>query len=199
VDRRWLLDYRGTYIVTTLIASALVGLVSGIAASAVSHLLILRRIRGEALQRLEFGLHEKQAEAYQELWSHLGPTSRYCPTEDSNRLVKLDGSGYYLDSKNVISFFESLNDYFYSRHGIFLSKRLRSALFEVREFYEKTVKETSPDEDGKIRLSNKKAKKCHHAWDWIRTLLRHDIGLRDVEFPIGLKDLESPGKGERGQ
>ena len=168
---------------TTLIVSALVGLISGIAASVVSHILILRRIRSEALQKLKFGLHDKQAEAYQGFWSQLGPTSEYCPTEESNRCVKQDDSGYYLDRKNMVAFFESLNEYFYAKHGIFLSKRLRSALFKARDFYEKTAKEGSVDKDGKIRISNTKAKKCYQAWHWVRTIVRDDIGLRDVEFP----------------
>ncbi len=167
----------------SVVIPAMVGLISGLVSAVFSHLLLIKKIRREAEEKLRFDLYNKQIDAYQRFWDLLGPTSRYAGRQHQDRMIKSNETGYFLDKEAIDSFFDSFHEFFYSEHGIFLSRELRNAFFQSRDYYYEIINSTDNISESCIQISNTKARKCFQAWDWVRTIARNDIGLRDVDFP----------------
>ena len=99
------------------IISAIVGLISGVIAAFFSHILLLKKIRREAEEKLKFDIHNKQIEAYQNFWKLLGPTSEYNGKHNLDRIIKQNDLGYYIDQDAVDSFFDSFHKFFILNMG----------------------------------------------------------------------------------
>jgi hypothetical protein len=164
-----------------LLVPALAGLVTALLAGLVSHLLLVRRLRRELLEKLKFSYYEKQLTAYQKLWSLLRPTSYYYAAKDL-LIVKRDDN-FYLDVANVRRFYDELLVFFYSEHGIFLSKEMRTLLFDSRDFIEQLIADSKDASSGLVPLARKMRKKIQWDFNCVRVLARQDVGLPEVGMP----------------
>jgi hypothetical protein len=148
------------------------------------------RIRKEKLEILKSELYKKHLEAYIQLWIVLKRFSKNPCREES--IIILRDKKHFLSKLNIIHFSNELTDFFHSKDGLFLSRKLRLELFgfrdELLEIFNTTDNELLP-------LSKSKYDKYVQKISSINTNLRSEIGLRDTVLPkkeLGLIDkLES--------
>lgn len=139
------------------------------------------RFKKEQIETFRMDYYKNQLEAYQELWAILAPISHYSPGEDTILIKKANAQ--YLNCKILEEFFLEFRNFFYSQKGIFLSKELRQAIFEVRDFVVDIQKTNTVSSNGLIKISNNKAKRIENGMDWIRKNIRRDVGLEDSRLP----------------
>lgn len=144
--------------------------------------LMLERFKDEQVETFRMGYYQKQLTAYEKFWSMLGVASYYSTNEDT--LIIERDAGVYLNCDLVQRFFTSFRDFFYSEFGLYLSKELREAVFEVRDFMQELMDDSEGTAGGAIKISNTKAKSVSKGFDWIRKRARADIGLYDIQSPI---------------
>ncbi len=165
--------------------SGIIALVSALVVAAVGHILTLTRVRKEVGVKIKAGLYEKQITAYQKFWDLLEPLSYYDVGHDPILFSKDDK--FHLNAASARSFFISFRTFFYSEHGIFLSRRLRQEIFELRRILEEIIAE-NPNAGDVFPISNSNAKKIRHLFDGIHTIARRDIGLIDPKLPDDATD-----------
>lgn len=169
--------------VSATIITALVTLISGIISALVAligHYWTLKRVREEMLTKFKGGLYDKQITAYQKFWDMLEPLSNYDVGHDPILLTGNDK--FHFNAVSARNFFVSYRSFFYSEHGIFLSKRLRDEVIGFRSFSEEIIAE-NPNSGDVFPISNSKGRKIRHFIDGIHTLARTDIGLSDPSVP----------------
>jgi hypothetical protein len=127
------------------------------------------------------GYFEKQLAAYQKLWSRLGPTSY--DTAAGGLLVVQEGDRYFLDVGNARRFFAGFRTFFYSEHGIFLSRELRKLLFGIRDLVEETIAAAPDPAAARVPLSRKARRRLQWEFDRVRVLVRQDLGMSEVGLP----------------
>jgi len=172
----------------TNIIVAVIAVISALVGSLFGHWLTLRQLRRQQLEMTRGFVHQRTLEAYEKLWASLSPASMYDPDEKGIIIRKKDGM--YLNRLAVYQFFSSLNSLFYSEHGLYLSKRMRTAIFTFRDFVQHLIEDVGSDEGEIIKISNSKAKRVEKGLDWLRRNARKEIGLSDVHFPTRDLDLK---------
>lgn len=160
---------------------ALIALGASIVGALIGHYLAIRRFRREQLNLLRTEIDKKTLAAYQKFWACLLPSSYFHP-DDRSLIVRREGQAY-LNQPVFEEIFAGIRDFTYSENGIFLSREMRKAIFEVRDFIEEEIVAKSEKQSGLIKISNTKAKKVEVGFDWIRKNARRDVGLEDARFP----------------
>jgi hypothetical protein len=167
---------------------AFIALGASIMGALIGHYLALRQFRREQLNLLQAEVEKKTLSAYQKFWTCLLPASYFLP-DDRSLVVRREGQAY-LNQPVFEELFAGIRDFTYSENGIFLSREMRKAIFEVRDFIEEEIVAKSEKQSGLIKISNTKAKKIENGFDWIRKNARRDVGLEDARFPSDkLEDL----------
>jgi hypothetical protein len=172
----------------TNVIVAIIAVISALIGSLFGHWLTLRQLRRQQLETIRGFVHQRTLEAYEKLWVSLSPASMYDPYGKGIVIRKKDG--IFLNRSAVIEFFTSLNTLFYSEHGLYLSKQMRTVIFTFRDFMLNLLEEIGSDEDEFIKISNSKAKKVEKGLDWLRRNARKEIGFSDVHFPTQDLDLK---------
>lgn len=167
----------------SVVAPAAVGFASAALVAVLSQALILRRFRREMLEKFRFGFFDRQLDAYQELWTLLAPISYYREAEDA--ILAEGESGPHLHVERCRRFHLAIRAYFYSKHGMFLSKALRAELFDARDFVEELIRSREPETASQalVPLTRKQRKEIDWRFDRVRVTIRNDLGLRDLEAP----------------
>ena len=159
------------------VIGAIVGALAAVVSTVVSHYLLVSRLRAEAAGRTRADLAQKQLAAYQKFWSLLGPTSSYA-TEGC--VLQRDGDEVYLASPAAEQFCRTVTAFFFSEHGLFLSRPLRDVLFGTRDLLLDLLSQ-NPGKDA-VRLSNTKLKKIERGFRFLYLHVRDDLGLRDPQY-----------------
>ena len=131
--------------------------------------LMLERFKDEQAETFRMGYYQKQLTAYEKFWSTLGVASYYSTSEDTLVIKREDG--VYLNCDLVQGFFTSFREFFYSEFGLYLSKDLREAVFEVRDFMQELIDDSEGPAGGAIKISNTNAKRVSNGFDWILSLI----------------------------
>jgi hypothetical protein len=161
---------------STTIAS-LVGFITAIAGSVISHFLLLRHAKRQFAEYYRNKLFEKQLAAYERLWAILYPTSR--ATTDKT-VVGFENGKAFFRAKIAAEFCESITQYFFSENGLYLSKSTRNVLFDVRDILQEMI--YSPHHGEKFELSTEDRKRIRTSFMNLQTTIRDDLGLRALKF-----------------
>jgi len=169
---------------STIIAS-LIGFITAVVGTIISHFLLLRHSTRQFAEYYRNKLFDKQLAAYEKLWGLLPPTSR---ASSERTILYLENSKIYVQTKIAKEFCDSITLYFFSEHGLYLSKSTRQALFNVREelwgIYSK-------DSENKVEISKDDKAKIQTYFLKLHTTIRDDLGLRALKFKpedIGIND-----------
>lgn len=168
----------------SVFAPAVVGFLSAALVAGLSQALIFRRFRREMEERFRFGFFDRQLEAYQELWTLLAPVSYYRQAGDTVVVVHEGCPNLHVETCR--RFHAAIREFFYSKHGLFLSRAVRSELFEARDFVERMIdaRDGSTVSEGLVPLTRKERKEVEWRFDRVRIAVRNDLGLRDLEAPV---------------
>lgn len=163
----------------TILLSGLVGFLSAVFTSILSHWFVLHRLRKEAKQRIREDYFQKQLTAYMKLWSLLGSTSKYATKKT---IISKNETGSYLDIENACSFCQAITDFFFSEDGIFLTRDMRKAVFTARNVLEDYINMASQEEKKCIQISSSKADSIQSKFSRIYNQARYDIAVQDLKF-----------------
>jgi len=170
----------------TVIVAALIGFISAVITSLISHGLLLGRIRREAMEPFRSEFYQKQLMAYQKMWSLLGPTSRY-PSD--NTVIIRKNRQQYLSVVNARKFSNDIREFFFSEYGIFLSKEMRKSIFEMLDDLAEH-KYRGGSEDNLVPLTKEQASSIQVCFANIHVTARRDLALSDIAFPKSELGLE---------
>jgi len=168
-------------IITAIIAAS-----TSLLVALITSFFAISKIRREKVELFKIEHIKNMIFSYRKLWSILKPLSRI-HYENTSIIIK-ENDEYFVVRDHVIKFYQRFSDFFFSDEGLYLSRNLRQELFAVRD----KLFDTLEKEDGKmIKISSTKARKLYDQFDWILTIIRNDIGIRDILIPkgeLGLKD-----------
>jgi hypothetical protein len=159
--------------------TALVGLGGVLSGAWISHLLTERRLQREFAENYRNILFSRQLAAYQQLWSLLLPTSRYC---SESTILDKRGSGWVIRVSAAKAFCDKLTEFFFSEHGLYLSKSTRRALFSTRDIVQKLIMDASASGLEEHKLDPAKRKEMRESFINLQTVIRNDMGLRALKF-----------------
>jgi hypothetical protein len=171
----------------TILLTALATLASSIITATLSHWLMLKQLGQQKAQDNRGIFLEKHIEACTKFWSLLGPTSKYI---GENRMLKENGDVTYLDVKVTRQFCQDITLFFFSEHGIFMSREFRKALFDTRTFLDKLLSEAQAPPLDLLPLSRTKADKIEDCFRWLRETVRSEVVVKDLHFSrkeVGVK------------
>lgn len=157
---------------------AIIGFLTAVLGTVLSNWFIERRSHREFAEKYRNALFEKQLAAYERLWCVLLPTSRH--STGSTVFQHVSGNTYF-SQPAAQAFCDSLTDFFFSEHGLYLSKTTRSMLFKVRDaltgvLYNKTGGEAL------LLLDDATRKALRDTFRELVTTVREDVGLRALKF-----------------
>jgi hypothetical protein len=171
----------------TALVSGITGFATAVLGTLLSHRLLQERSHKEFAERYRNRLFDKQLAAYEALWKTLRRTSAYF-TEET--VFVYDQGQVVFSQANATKLAIELTDFFFTEHGLYLSKSTRNALFDARRALTRaTVKhgEAAPAEvmpKADCNAIGAALKELVHA-------TRRDIGLRALRFKaqeIGIPD-----------
>ena len=162
-----------------IILATTAALASSIITSILSHWLITRQLRQETAQENRRIYLEKHIEACTAFWALLAPTSKYL---GENRIIKQDKESLYLDIKVTRQFCQDVTNFFFSKHGIFMSQEFRDALFGTRDYLDTVMEEAKEESPDIVRLSKTKAGKIEDSFRWLRETTRNEIVVKNLRF-----------------
>ena len=113
---------------------------------------------------------EKQLACYQKLWGHLKPLSRVCGPDT----IMQDDA--IINRQNAIRFCNDYNCFFFSEEGLFLSRKTRNSLFDLRNFLLDLTRKAGSETEA---LTEKQTYKLNLLYKNVFTSIRNDVGLRD--------------------
>ena len=159
----------------TVIAS-LVGFASAVVTALIASALTARRLRHELQSAYRGELARKQVAACEALWSALESTSF---TPGANRVVEGEADDFTVNLPAARELVQEMTAVFYSAHGLFLSRQVRTALFEFRRFVTEEFPIQSADSE-RVSISKTKAQKFWSKATALRIALRAEIGVEDL-------------------
>ena len=157
------------------IIPALVGALAAVATSIVGSLVGYRTLRAEYRSRHRLELIIKQMAACEELWAALLIGSQ---SSGENRVVHHRDGKSYVSVPDSRQFYDDLTRVFNSQSGLYYSRELRQALFDLRGFVEADLMTLG---DGLVEISNNKAKKFDGYVRTLRVAIRREIGVEDLK------------------
>lgn len=163
--------------------TAIIATVTSVAITAIGYFTAIKRIKREKVESFKVEHYKNQMEAYLVFWTVLRPFTEYEGFND--RILKVKDNQSYIDRNSMSKFHLAFNEFFYSKNGIFLSRKLRNEIFHTRDYLEKISNEKKGD---LIKISNSTAKKIKYRFIQVRNVARSDIGVRDMNLPT--KELE---------
>ncbi|WP_158837680.1 hypothetical protein [Polaribacter sp. L3A8] len=166
------------------IITGIIALTTSITVSIIAYLYALKKIKHEKREAFKLNHYERQVEAYLQFWCLLRPFTNFDYFNDT--IIKEIEKKSFLNVKNSMTFYKDIRDFFYSKYGIFLSRKLKNPLFQLRTFILHKSKFT---EENLIELSNEDLKTIKNYMREIRIIARNDIGVRDISLPIDELDL----------
>ena len=166
----------------TVVIASLVGFISALIGTIVSHWLITRRSRREFAEKYRTTLFDKQLNAYQKLWSLLAPTSRFYT--DKTIVFIRDGKPH-INVTTAKKFCEAITEFFFSEHGLYLSKTSRRALFETRDAVYKNIAANKAWDITDIEITAEIRSELRNSFENLHTTIRTDLGLRALKFKPG--------------
>jgi hypothetical protein len=161
------------------VSAGLIAFASAVITSILAHWLMFRRLRRQFAERYRTVYFEKQLASYQKLWSLLKPTSLY-PGEDAI-IFETDPDPQF-DPANAKAFCRAITDFFFSEQGIFLSKDVRKALFDLRGALEEIGKTGSSGR--RFTISRNQVQLVRDSAAQLITVMRNNLGLRNLKFKI---------------
>ena len=166
--------------------TALIAFLSALVTTLITQLFIGLNFRREIKNRYRKTYFEKQLEAYQELWSCLRPLSRYRgPKIIFEGVSNIDGEKkWILNINNSFLFCESVTDFYFSHHGLLLSRKVRDLIFELRGLIGKQIVSFSDDRKLSIALEKSVSKEINRLCGEIFEAVRADVGLLNLQFDI---------------
>jgi hypothetical protein len=164
--------------VTSALLTALIGFISAVIGTIISHRLIERRSHREFAERYRNKLFDKQLAAYEALWKVLRRTSRYY---DDETIFRWHTSSVWFSQSAAREYCKELTEIFFSEHGLYLAKTTRQCMFEVRDARRKISIEVR-DEPELTVLPDVQAKHLRSQFQKLTMTVRHDMGLRALRF-----------------
>jgi hypothetical protein len=159
--------------------TSLVGFGGVLSGAWISHLLMERRLHREFKESYRNILFNRQLEAYQQLWSLLLPTSLYC---SEGTILDNRGSDWIIRVSTAKAFCAKLTEFFFSEHGLYLSKSTRRALFSTRDTIQKLIMDASISGIKEHKIDPAKRKEMRASFTNLQTVIRNDLGLRALKF-----------------
>lgn len=158
----------------------LIALLSGGISLIISVLTIIfgfKKIQKERIEDFKSKHYDKIIDSYLIFWNLQKFLSiEIC--EEYSIFVKNENNTWNISKKNFLVFSTELIKFFYSQHGIYLSRQLRKLVFEFKRELEILTKESDYPE-----ISNNKFKSLKYKVHSIIVQIRCDIGLRDTYIP----------------
>ncbi len=171
---------------TTLI-SGITGFATAVLGTLLSHRLLQQRSHKEFAERYRNRLFDKQLAAYEALWTTLRRTSTYF----SDETVFVYDQGHVVFSQaNATKLAIELTDFFFTEHGLYLSKSTRNALFNAR----RALMRAAAKQGGAATQVHIGKDDCAAITAALKELVhatRRDVGLRALRFTahdIGISD-----------
>jgi hypothetical protein len=171
-----------------LFYTTLAGVIAAVIASVISHLLVFRKLRREFAEHYRALYFEKQLSAYQKLWTLIRPGSDF--PQDSS-ILSGGSNNCLFNPGNAQMFCDSINDFFYSEMGLFLSKNTRKNIFILRGYLSGILKNIKKDKKrGFIPIDKDDAVHIRKSFGGLIVSIRKDVFLDNLVFnekDIGLE------------
>jgi hypothetical protein len=174
--------------ITDTVIASIVGAIAGVITSLLASWIGYRTLRTEFLAKHRLELISKQIAACEALWIVLEPVSR---SVGENRVIKARGNKHYVDVQAAKELCAKLTLVFNSLSGLYYSRFLRKALFDLRDFIEKEFLANAQEGQTELEVSNTKANNfLDGEVQNLRIALRKEIGTEDLSVA-----KEGPVKG----
>lgn len=174
--------------ITDTVIASIVGAIAAVITSLLASWVGYRTLRAELLAKHRQELISKQIAACEALWAVLEPVSR---SVGENRVIKARGNKHYVDILAAKELCAALTKVFNSPSGLYYSRLLRTALFNLRSFIEKEFLENAQEGQPELEISNTKANNfLADEVQNLRIALRKEIGTEDLAVA-----REGPTKG----
>jgi hypothetical protein len=160
--------------VSNTLLAALVGIISAVITSIISHWLLIHRLKQETAHRARTNLYENQLAAYKKFWNLLVQTSRY---NLGDGIIQQVNNNCYLHAEKAKLFLDAVTSFLSSEEGIFLSRRVIDVMVRTRAVIIRVL-EAHPHAE-LVQLSRTKQKKIQGGLRHLYFYTRDDIGLRD--------------------
>lgn len=121
---------------------------------------------------------DRRFECYLKFWSLLRPLSRHY---DDKTIIKYQNTSFLLNVPMTNRFIDSINDFFFSELGIFLSRDIRRELFTLRDLLVKHLAKVEQDTK-LIKLTHEESKEIKRYRSKLINLVRGDVGIFNVKF-----------------
>jgi hypothetical protein len=169
------------------VIAAIVGFLSAVITSIIASWVSHRRLRAELMGKYRLELIGKQTTACESLWSVLESGSR---SIGENRVVVYTEGKPHVVIPVAKDLYAALTKVFNSPSGLYFSRQLRQAIFDLRDFIGDEFIPKNQDGQSELEVSNNKAKSFHGRIANLRIALRKEIGTEDLTV-----SREGPAKG----
>ncbi len=178
-------------LVTKITISAIQAMVTIVAVLGTAYLAYkygIKKMRKEALHKLESEKYNRILDSLQECWKLLVYTTQ---TENEKCIITFEkdkdkSKTYFLNTKNAEEFLHALTAYFYSSGlGLFLPKVFKPLLFEYRSIIFGFLLATKNSEENKIEIMNlKMTKRLSEIHSQLHTNLREALELNNPQLEL---------------
>lgn len=156
-------------VLLTGIIAAIVAIITSVITSFISY----RSVKTEILSKHRQDLIEKQFAASEKMWEVLALASK---AKSDKFVINYKDEKVHVNLGAAKKLHEDITDAFNSKHGLYLSRELRAAIFDLRNFIETEF--LAPKVETSI--SNNKARSFYGRVANLRNALRKEIGVEDL-------------------
>ncbi len=164
--------------ITDTLIAALVGAITAVLTGIFTSFISYRVLKAEYSGKQRLEIIGKQIAACESLWAILDSGSL---SLGENRVVYRLGDRFHLNPKSAAHFHDSINKIFLSSSGLYFSRQLRDAIFELRDFIEKDFLITQKEITSNIEISTTKVKYFDGLVANLRNCIRKEIGVEDLK------------------
>jgi hypothetical protein len=161
-----------------IVISALIGALTAAITSLIGFWVSYKNLSAEYLGKLNIELTNKQLSACEALWIILEPVSR---SRGVTRVIIQRNEQPYVVLNAAKNFYDSINKVFYSKSGLYYSRRLRNELFDLRDYILEEFISKMKDGVTEIQINKSKVKKFDGKVQQLRIAIRAEIGVEDLK------------------
>jgi hypothetical protein len=162
---------------TDTIIAAIVGFVSAVITTLIASRVSYRKLRSEYLAQHRKEIIEKQIAACETLWTALEPVSK---ADGETRIVIDIDDNPRVILPIAIEFNRRITEIFFSPAGLYFSRELRGALFNLRDFIQKEFISGHSEGDIEFGISKTKCRKFRSKVTKLIITIREEIDVEDL-------------------
>jgi hypothetical protein len=160
-------------VILTSIIAAIVAIITSLITSSVTS----KNLKTEILSKHRQDLIRRQVIACETMWSALKLASK---AKGENFVIQYKDEKTFVNIAAAKRLHNNLTESFNSKHGLYFSRELRDAIFNLRNFIEKEFLNTNFSSTTEAALSKSKTKSFFGRVASLRNALRTEIGVEDL-------------------